>query len=124
MVINKKSLGLSTVVIGLLIWGAIYVSQKYSEEKLFGKDTPTKQIEGKVLSVTHIGKADWFDRYQVELTLDNDNIYLLYSDQAPQINKNDMVRLWIPVEYELKKTSKTPAISYEIIEKAPLNIQF
>ena len=124
MVISKKSIGYWVFICGLLIWLAIYIFQQYSEKGLFRDDIVTKNIEGKVSSMTHIGKIDWFDKYQVEITLDDGGNYLLYSDEKPNINTGDVVRLSIPDDTQTSDEKMIPAIAYSVIKKAPQKIQF
>ena len=124
MVISKKIISYGIVIFGLLIWVALYISQLYSEKSLFRDDVVTNEIKGKVSSMTHIGKIDWFDKYQVEITLDDGGNYLLYSDEKPNIDTGDIVSLSIPEEVQMANKKAIPAIAYKVVKKAPQKIQF
>lgn len=113
------------IAIFLFCWAALYASQKGMENKIVNYTGPLISVTGKVVEPVGADKIDFpFGKYESEVHMDNGKIYVLYTDEIPQIDKGDVIVINLPEQYKESRNGKMFAKSYQLIKKAPLEITY
>ena len=108
----------------ILVWGFLYYLQHRDLMRVLSYKGPTTEITGTITKRIHVGKKDFFDKVETKLQLNNGITYVIYTDEIPSVSEGDLVLVRVPSSYPTNRDSTIPAVSFEVIEKAPLNIKY
>ena len=113
------------IAIFLFCWAAVYVYQKMVENNIVNYSGALTSVTGKIVEPVGVDKLDFpFGKYESEVHLDNGKIYVLYTDEFPQIDKDDVILINLPEPQKENHKGNIFAKSYKLIKKAPLEITF